>query len=82
MPLKSCATNWHFFCSVARVWILCFSDLHSVICGFRVCFMAQIVVFYEFVHFVGKMDFVAEPHPIYMCVLWLKLWCFMTLYTL
>ncbi|MFS7930122.1 hypothetical protein Hanom_Chr04g00340451 [Helianthus anomalus] len=34
-----------------KVWILCFSDLHSVICGFE-------------------------------CVLWLKLWCFITLYTL
>ncbi|MFS7913919.1 hypothetical protein Hanom_Chr02g00147381 [Helianthus anomalus] len=32
--------------------------------------MAEIVVFYDFVHFVGKMDFIAEPHPIYiyMCV--------------
>ncbi|MFS7958343.1 putative H(+)-transporting two-sector ATPase [Helianthus anomalus] len=27
------------------------------------CFMVEIVVFYDFVHFVGKMDFVAEPHP-------------------
>ncbi|MFS7938155.1 hypothetical protein Hanom_Chr05g00436101 [Helianthus anomalus] len=26
-------------------------------------FMAEIVVFYDFVHFVGKIDFVAEPHP-------------------
>ncbi|MFS8005419.1 hypothetical protein Hanom_Chr13g01237131 [Helianthus anomalus] len=46
-----------------RIWILCFSDLHSVICGFQVCLMAEIVVFYDFVHFVGKMDFVAERHP-------------------
>ncbi|MFS7926084.1 hypothetical protein Hanom_Chr04g00292841 [Helianthus anomalus] len=26
-------------------------------------FMAEIVVFYDFVHFVGKMDFVANSHP-------------------
>ncbi|MFS7975959.1 hypothetical protein Hanom_Chr10g00886791 [Helianthus anomalus] len=45
------------------VWILCFSDLHFVIRGFWVCFVAEIVVFYDFVHFVGKIDFVAEPHP-------------------
>ncbi|MFS8008572.1 hypothetical protein Hanom_Chr14g01274361 [Helianthus anomalus] len=51
------------FVWILKVWILCFSDLHSVICGFRVCFMVEIVVFYDFVHFVGKMDFVAEPHP-------------------
>ncbi|MFS8027778.1 hypothetical protein Hanom_Chr16g01502711 [Helianthus anomalus] len=49
-----------------RVWILCFSDLHSVIYGFWLCFMAEIVVFYNFVHFVGKIDFVAEPHNIYI----------------
>ncbi|MFS8014099.1 hypothetical protein Hanom_Chr15g01340651 [Helianthus anomalus] len=30
--------------------------------------MAEIVVFYDFVHFVGKMDFVAEPHPIYIYI--------------
>ncbi|MFS7976721.1 hypothetical protein Hanom_Chr10g00895731 [Helianthus anomalus] len=51
-----------------RVWILCFSALHSVICEFWVCFMAEIVVFYDFVHFVGKMDFVAEPHHIYIYI--------------
>ncbi|MFS7913569.1 hypothetical protein Hanom_Chr02g00143271 [Helianthus anomalus] len=28
-----------------RVWTLCFSDIHSVICGFRVYFMTEIVVF-------------------------------------
>ncbi|MFS7923481.1 hypothetical protein Hanom_Chr03g00261201 [Helianthus anomalus] len=43
-----------------EVWILCFIDLHSVICRFRVCFMAEIVVIYDFVHFV------AEPHPIFI----------------
>ncbi|MFS7923788.1 hypothetical protein Hanom_Chr03g00264931 [Helianthus anomalus] len=26
--------------------------------------MDKIVVFYNFVHFLGKMHFVAEPHPI------------------
>ncbi|MFS8000206.1 hypothetical protein Hanom_Chr12g01175641 [Helianthus anomalus] len=57
------------FLWTVRVWILYFSDLHSVICGFRMCFMAEIVVFYDFVHFVGKMDFVAEPHPIYIYIL-------------
>ncbi|MFS7914656.1 hypothetical protein Hanom_Chr02g00156131 [Helianthus anomalus] len=55
-----------------RVWILLFSDLHTVICGFGVCFMVEIVVFYDFVHFIGKLDFVhfigkldfvAKPHP-------------------
>ncbi|MFS7915068.1 putative armadillo-like helical protein [Helianthus anomalus] len=35
---------------------------------YEVCFMAEIVVFYDFVHFVGKMDFVAEPHPIYIYI--------------
>ncbi|MFS7988556.1 hypothetical protein Hanom_Chr11g01036241 [Helianthus anomalus] len=39
-------------------------DLHFVIYGFWVFFMAEIVVFYDFVHFVGKIDFVSEPHPI------------------
>ncbi|MFS7945870.1 hypothetical protein Hanom_Chr06g00529201 [Helianthus anomalus] len=50
-----------------KVWILCFSDLQYVICGFLVCFMTEIVLFYDFVHFVGKMDFVAEPHPLKFC---------------
>ncbi|MFS8012415.1 hypothetical protein Hanom_Chr14g01320581 [Helianthus anomalus] len=36
------------FLLTVRVWILCFT---------------KIVVFYDFVHFVGKMDFVAELHP-------------------
>ncbi|MFS7989272.1 hypothetical protein Hanom_Chr11g01044741 [Helianthus anomalus] len=27
--------------------------------------MTKNVVFYNFVHFVGKMDFIAEPHPSY-----------------
>ncbi|MFS7952188.1 hypothetical protein Hanom_Chr07g00604051 [Helianthus anomalus] len=36
------------FLWTVRVWILCFTE---------------IVVFYDFVHFVGKRDFVAEPHP-------------------
>ncbi|MFS7980615.1 hypothetical protein Hanom_Chr10g00941451 [Helianthus anomalus] len=40
------------FLWTVRVWILCFSGLHSFICGFWVCFMAEIVVFYVFVHFV------------------------------
>ncbi|MFS8003822.1 hypothetical protein Hanom_Chr13g01218391 [Helianthus anomalus] len=53
------------FLRTVMVWILYFSDLHYVICGFEVCFMTKIVVFYDFVHFVGKMDFVAEPHPLY-----------------
>ncbi|MFS7903409.1 hypothetical protein Hanom_Chr01g00023671 [Helianthus anomalus] len=30
----------------------------------RVWILSEIVVFYDFVHFVGKMDFVAEHHPI------------------
>ncbi|KAJ0866409.1 hypothetical protein HanRHA438_Chr12g0551431 [Helianthus annuus] len=31
---------------------------------------AEIVVFYDFVHFVGKIDFVAEPNPyIYIYIL-------------
>ncbi|MFS8022891.1 hypothetical protein Hanom_Chr16g01444851 [Helianthus anomalus] len=42
------------FLWTVRFWILCFCDLYSVICGFRVCFMAEIVVTYDFVHFVGK----------------------------
>ncbi|MFS7925338.1 hypothetical protein Hanom_Chr04g00283631 [Helianthus anomalus] len=36
---------------------------------FLLCFMAEIVVFYDFVHFVGKIDFVAEPHPIHMAII-------------
>ncbi|MFS8020603.1 hypothetical protein Hanom_Chr16g01417501 [Helianthus anomalus] len=56
------------FLWIVRVWILCFSDLHYVICEFRVCFMAEIVVFYDFVHFVGKMDFVAEPHLLHIYI--------------
>ncbi|MFS7995987.1 hypothetical protein Hanom_Chr12g01124591 [Helianthus anomalus] len=51
-----------FLCTV-WVLILCFSDPHSVICGIWVCFMVEIMVFYDFIHFVEKMDFVAEPHP-------------------
>ncbi|MFS7955931.1 hypothetical protein Hanom_Chr07g00648561 [Helianthus anomalus] len=39
------------FLWIVRVWLLCFIDLHYVICGLE-------------------------------CVLWLKLWCFMTLYIL
>ncbi|MFS7998511.1 hypothetical protein Hanom_Chr12g01154701 [Helianthus anomalus] len=39
------------FLRTVKVWILCFSDLHYVICTVK-------------------------------CVLWLKLMCFMTLYTL
>ncbi|MFS7940843.1 hypothetical protein Hanom_Chr05g00469061 [Helianthus anomalus] len=35
------------FLWIVRVWIFCF----------------KIMVFYDFVHFVGKIDFVAEPHP-------------------
>ncbi|MFS7907765.1 hypothetical protein Hanom_Chr01g00075161 [Helianthus anomalus] len=45
-----------------RVLILCFSNLHSLICGFSVCFMVEIVWFYDFVHFIGKIYFVAEPN--------------------
>ncbi|MFS8006829.1 hypothetical protein Hanom_Chr14g01253731 [Helianthus anomalus] len=37
-----------FFWTV-MVWILCFTE---------------IVVFYNFIHIVGKMNFVAEPYPI------------------
>ncbi|MFS8021703.1 hypothetical protein Hanom_Chr16g01430501 [Helianthus anomalus] len=43
------------FLRSVRVWILCSSDLHYVICGGG-----------------GGVE----------CVLCLKLWCFMTLYTL
>ena len=28
--------------------------------------MPEIIVFYDFLHFVGKMDFVANSHPIYI----------------
>ncbi|MFS7999601.1 hypothetical protein Hanom_Chr12g01168281 [Helianthus anomalus] len=31
--------------------------------GFERVFMAEVGVFYDFVHFVGKIDFVAETHP-------------------
>ncbi|MFS8023631.1 hypothetical protein Hanom_Chr16g01453681 [Helianthus anomalus] len=57
------------FLRTVMVWILCFSDLHYVICGFEGCFMTEIVVFYDFVHFIGKMDFVAEPHPVNLTLL-------------
>ncbi|MFS7937013.1 hypothetical protein Hanom_Chr05g00422541 [Helianthus anomalus] len=52
------------FLWTVRVWILCFSGLHYVICGFLVCYMVEIVVFYDFVHFIRKMDSIAEPYPI------------------
>ncbi|MFS7939410.1 hypothetical protein Hanom_Chr05g00451381 [Helianthus anomalus] len=39
------------------------SNFHSVICEFYVCFMAEIRVFYDFLHFLGNLDFLAEPHP-------------------
>ncbi|MFS8033733.1 hypothetical protein Hanom_Chr17g01573071 [Helianthus anomalus] len=39
--------------------MLCLKFLWNV----RVWILFEIVVFYDFVHFVGKMDFLAEPHP-------------------
>ncbi|MFS7973327.1 hypothetical protein Hanom_Chr09g00855301 [Helianthus anomalus] len=40
------------FLWTVKICILCFSNFHYVICGFCACFMAEIVVFYDFVHFV------------------------------
>ncbi|MFS8028174.1 hypothetical protein Hanom_Chr16g01507381 [Helianthus anomalus] len=50
--VHSCTMLCLKFLRTIRVLILCFSHLHYVICGFLVCFMAKIVVFYDFVHFV------------------------------
>ncbi|MFS7984819.1 hypothetical protein Hanom_Chr11g00991131 [Helianthus anomalus] len=41
------------FLWTVRVWIFCFT---------------KIVVFYDFVHFVEKIDFVAKPHHIYIYI--------------
>ncbi|MFS8015724.1 hypothetical protein Hanom_Chr15g01360051 [Helianthus anomalus] len=42
--------------------IWCFSSSHFVIYGFQICFLVEIIVFYDFI-LLKKFDFLTELHP-------------------
>ncbi|MFS8006925.1 hypothetical protein Hanom_Chr14g01254941 [Helianthus anomalus] len=50
---------WNF---MIKIW--CFPIFHYIICVFWVCFMAKVMMFYDFVHLLEIFDFVADPHSI------------------